>query len=427
MYNQRTTRLRLGARSVTLGEIFKSAISVEVAWVTIGLVCHARASLRSAGNADFPGGWLEDHAAEQRAGVDERLAVANGEGTYARELFTAVLTVERAVPGQHDNAVIRGVEHCEFRLGDHLGGLRRNKALVDARFRKGERHLPVDEAVHSAVRVRGDELRVDHEAAGAGEVAADECLLGRAGETVGVLLEAEDGRLAGVEHVQVAAVDGDVADGEVGRRGEGEHAHAPGLRVRPEAVGHVSDEEDRLALVALVQLRDGNRLCLFQVLVLAEDAGRFAAREGLVRIAQQTMDIYAPLANRLGIWQFKSELEDLAFRYLNPEAYESIRSKLDIRGRDLSFEEEVEVGRNGLETGRGCNGYYTGMLGPDLLYPENSPPFLPPCSWVNYGNTSLKHREWLERPCDGSMSANPVQPREDRSSCGEANLGRRPC
>ncbi|MFO1089567.1 MAG: hypothetical protein U1E46_08290 [Hyphomicrobiales bacterium] len=96
-------------------------------------------------------------------------------------------------------------------------------------------------------------------------------------------------------------------------------------------------------------------------------------------------------------------------------------------GRDLSFEEEVEVGRNGLETGRGCNGYYTGMLGPDLLYPENSPPFLPPCSWVNYGNTSLKHREWLERPCDGSMSANPVQPREDRSSCGEANLGRRPC
>ncbi len=53
-----------------------------------------------------------------------------------------------------------------------------------------------------------------------------------------------------------------------------------------------------------------------------------------VRIAQQTMEIYAPLANRLGIWQFKSELEDLAFRYMNPEAYESIRSKLDTRMRD---------------------------------------------------------------------------------------------
>ncbi len=47
------------------------------------------------------------------------------------------------------------------------------------------------------------------------------------------------------------------------------------------------------------------------------------------RIAQQTLDIFAPLANRLGIWQMKSELEDLAFRYTNPENYGEIKDKLD--------------------------------------------------------------------------------------------------
>lgn len=59
-------------------------------------------------------------------------------------------------------------------------------------------------------------------------------------------------------------------------------------------------------------------------------------REKQVRIAQQTMEIYAPLANRLGIWQVKSELEDLAFRYLMPEQYNAIVSELDKRGEDTA-------------------------------------------------------------------------------------------
>ncbi|HJS28202.1 MAG TPA: bifunctional (p)ppGpp synthetase/guanosine-3',5'-bis(diphosphate) 3'-pyrophosphohydrolase [Anaerolineales bacterium] len=45
-------------------------------------------------------------------------------------------------------------------------------------------------------------------------------------------------------------------------------------------------------------------------------------------IARQTMDIFAPLANRLGIWQIKWELEDLGFRYTEPDRYKEIAELL---------------------------------------------------------------------------------------------------
>ncbi len=49
------------------------------------------------------------------------------------------------------------------------------------------------------------------------------------------------------------------------------------------------------------------------------------------RIAQETLDIFAPLANRLGIWQMKWELEDLSFRYLNPDTYALLAENLASR------------------------------------------------------------------------------------------------
>jgi len=45
-------------------------------------------------------------------------------------------------------------------------------------------------------------------------------------------------------------------------------------------------------------------------------------------VAQETMEIYAPLASRLGIWQISRELEDLSFRYLDPERYRQIANLL---------------------------------------------------------------------------------------------------
>lgn len=59
------------------------------------------------------------------------------------------------------------------------------------------------------------------------------------------------------------------------------------------------------------------------------------------RIAQETLDIFAPLTNRLGIWQIKWELEDLAFRYVNPEKYKEIAEQLAQRRPDREAQIEA--------------------------------------------------------------------------------------
>jgi len=55
------------------------------------------------------------------------------------------------------------------------------------------------------------------------------------------------------------------------------------------------------------------------------------------KIAQDARDLYAPLANRLGVWQLKWELEDLACRYLEPDTYKHIARSLDERRMDREW------------------------------------------------------------------------------------------
>ena len=71
----------------------------------------------------------------------------------------------------------------------------------------------------------------------------------------------------------------------------------------------------------------------------------YLPREKQIRIARETMDIYAPFANRLGIAKIKSELEDLALKYLEPEIYAEISQKLSevVRHRQGVIDEAIKL------------------------------------------------------------------------------------
>jgi GTP pyrophosphokinase len=59
-----------------------------------------------------------------------------------------------------------------------------------------------------------------------------------------------------------------------------------------------------------------------------------SAEEERRALAQQARELFAPLANRLGVWQIKWEMEDWAFRYLEPDTYKNIAARLDEKRAD---------------------------------------------------------------------------------------------
>lgn len=83
-------------------------------------------------------------------------------------------------------------------------------------------------------------------------------------------------------------------------------------------------EDPRVVVISLA-----HQVCVLRAATDAPQTTRLA-------LGQETFDVFAPLANRLGVWQLKQELEDLAFRYLDPDIYQRIADWLDRqhRGRE---------------------------------------------------------------------------------------------
>jgi GTP pyrophosphokinase len=110
------------------------------------------------------------------------------------------------------------------------------------------------------------------------------------------------------------------------------------LRVTQSAAADASREaqEERRAQIEalrkmLLAFAQDIRVVLIRLASRVQSLRYYAAakRSPGVDVARETLDIYAPLANRLGIWQLKWELEDLAFRFEDPDTYKRIAKLLD--------------------------------------------------------------------------------------------------
>ena len=137
-------------------------------------------------------------------------------------------------------------------------------------------------------------------------------------------------------------IDQQAADPEAGQR---EQLHSESLRKMLLAMA----EDVRVVLIKLA-----DRLHNMRTL-------KYLPESKQQRIARETLDIYAPLANRLGIWQIKWELEDLSFRFLDPEAYHGVARQLDERRADRErYIQEVITTLQGALKKQGITAQVTG-------------------------------------------------------------------
>ncbi|WP_153117974.1 RelA/SpoT family protein [Rhodocyclus tenuis] len=111
-------------------------------------------------------------------------------------------------------------------------------------------------------------------------------------------------------------------------------------RLRPIARGFLSDpgEDPQEAKAQIEVLRkmllamvEDIRVVLLRLASRTQTLRYYAAHPAELRatVARETLELYSPLANRLGVWELKWELEDLSFRFLHPDLYKKIAVQLD--------------------------------------------------------------------------------------------------
>ena len=104
-----------------------------------------------------------------------------------------------------------------------------------------------------------------------------------------------------------------------------------------------SEAKDQTANIRrmLVAVIDDGRVAVLKLAerVVALRRAKASSEERKARIATEAVTVFVPLADRLGIWQLKWELEDLSLRYLEPDAYMGIAKRLD--GRRAEREQRV--------------------------------------------------------------------------------------
>jgi len=183
--------------------------------------------------------------------------------------------------------------------------------------------------------------------------------LGADGETIAAALLYDCPPAAGL-----AAVDKKFA--AVGALVEGQNAASQVWSLHAERGSHASNEGLRRLLLAIVRDLRVVPILLARQLARMRNAGSLPPAEQRA-LAELTRDIHAPLANRLGIWQLKWELEDLAFRYLEPDTYKQIARLLDEKRGDR--ERYIEAVKQTLQQAMAAQGVNADVAGrPKHIY-----------------------------------------------------------